>query len=345
MRVAITGVGKAVPDRVVPNSELAPRMGVDAAWIEARTGIVERRYAADDQSSASLGAEAARAALAVSGVNPEDLSLVIVATCTPDYLLPATASIIQDSIGATRAGAFDLGAACSGFIYGLSVAAGMIGSKAMDRVLIVGVDLLSRHLNLDDPLTAPLFGDGAAAVVLEASPAAEPMRFELGSDGGGLQQVLIPGGGSRLPETGLPFNPAWLNIKMSGREVFRNAVRVMSELGARFGKDSFDLLVAHQANRRILDECAAQMGVDAKMMFMNIQRYGNTSAASIPLALCDAWEGGRLQPGSRLLMLAFGAGYSWGAAALRWTLPAPADPRGHEPGHQDSAQALAPSPA
>lgn len=345
MRVAITGVGKAVPDRVVPNSELAPRMGVDAQWIEARTGILERRYAGDTQSSASLGTQAACAALAVSGVRPEDLSLVIVATCTPDYLLPATASIIQDSIGAGRAGAFDLGAACSGFVYGLSVAAGMIGSKAAERVLIVGVDLLSRHLDLDDPMTAPLFGDAAAAVVLEACPGAEPLRFELGSDGGGLKQVLIPGGGSRLPDTGLPFDPACLTIHMSGREVFRNAVRVMSELGTRFGKDSFDLVVAHQANRRILDECAAQMGVDREKFFMNIQQYGNTSAASIPLALCEAWESGRLQPGSRLLMLAFGAGYTWGAAALRWTLAPPADSGGQARGHQDSAQTLAPSPA
>jgi 3-oxoacyl-[acyl-carrier-protein] synthase-3 len=186
--------------------------------------------------------------------------------------------------------------------------------------LIVGVDLLSRHINYDDPMTAPLFGDGAAAVVIESDPNAEPVRFELGSDGSGVQQVLIPTGGSRLSPTQVAGQDF---IKMSGREVFRGAIKLMTELGTRFGPASFDLLVAHQANRRILDEFAAKLKIDPAKVFMNIQRYGNTSAASIPLALNEAWETGLLKPDDRLLMLAFGAGYTWGGAAMRWTLPNP----------------------
>lgn len=331
MRVAITGLGKAVPSRVVTNAEIAPQVGVDTEWIEVRSGILERHYAADDDSTSSLATAASLAALEVAGLDPSQLSMVICATCTPDYLLPASASIIQDNIGATGAGAFDLAAACSGFVYGLSVAASMIGTGAARSVLVVGADILSRHVDPTDAMTAPLFGDAAAAVILESDPSADPIQFELGSDGSGLRQVWVPGGGSRLPDAGShPFDPSCLTMKMAGREVFRNAVRVMSELGARFGKDGFDLLVAHQANRRILDECAAQLGVDREKVYMNIQRYGNTSAASIPLALCDAWEEGRLNPGDRLLMLAFGAGYTWGAARLNWTLTAPRT-RTHEP--------------
>jgi 3-oxoacyl-[acyl-carrier-protein] synthase-3 len=322
-KIAITGVGKAVPERVVTNAELSPLVGVSPEWIETRTGIKERRYAAEHDSASSLGAEASLEALKVANLDPSDVSMIVTATCTPDYLLPATANIIQDRIEARNAASFDLGAACSGFLYALSVGVGMISSGAVRNVLIVGVDLLSRHCNFSDPLTAPLFGDAAAAVVLEGDESVEPIRMELGSDGSGLRQVLIPGGGSKLPEGGLPHDPSTLLLKMAGREVFRNAVRVMSELGKRFGKDSFDLLVAHQANRRILVECAHNIGVDLDKVYMNIERYGNTSAASIPLALCEAWEEGKLDAGYRVLMLSFGAGYTWGAAAMRWTLPAP----------------------
>ncbi len=322
MKVAITGLGKAVPSRVVTNEEIAAQAGVSTDWIYTRSGILERRYAAPEESTSSLGTTAALQALAVAQLDPENLSMVICATCTPDYVLPATANIIQDNIGATRAGSFDLGAACSGFVYALSVGASLIGSGAATSVMVVGSDLLTRHLDFTDRMTAPLFGDAAAAVVLEADDNAEPIQFELGSDGSGLQQVLIPGGGSRLPLDRL--DPSCLNIKMNGREVFRNAVRVMSELGVRFGKDGFELMVAHQANKRILDECATQIGVDRSKVYQNIERYGNTSAASIPLALCDAWNEGLLSPGDRLLMVAFGAGYTWGAARMNWTLPAPA---------------------
>lgn len=325
MRVAITGLGKAVPSRIVTNAEIAPQVGVSTDWIETRSGILERHYAAPEESTSSLSTTAALQALKVAQLDPENLSMVICATCTPDYILPGTASIIQDNIGATRAGAFDLNAACSGFVYALSIGASLIGTGAATSVMVVGADLLSRHLDFTDAMTAPLFGDAAAAVVLEADENAEPIQFEMGSDGSGLHQVLVPGGGSKLPADGDRFNPACMNVTMQGREVFRNAVRVMSELGARFGRDGFELMVAHQANRRILDECAVQIGVDRSKVYQNIERYGNTSAASIPLALCDAWAEGRLNPGDRLLMVAFGAGYTWGAARMNWTLPAPTE--------------------
>jgi 3-oxoacyl-[acyl-carrier-protein] synthase III len=341
MRVAITGLGKAVPTRVVTNDEIAERVGVSTDWIVTRSGILERYYAAPEESTSSLGTTAALQALDVAQLDPENLSMVICATCTPDHLLPGTASIIQDKIGATRAGAFDLNAACSGFVYALSIGASLIGTGAATSVMVIGADLLSRHIDETDAMTAPLFGDAAAAVVLEADDSAEPIQFELGSDGSGLSQVLVPGGGSKLPPDGNSFAPSCLTIKMQGREVFRNAVRVMSELGARFGKDGFELMIAHQANRRILDECAVQIGVDKEKVYQNIQKYGNTSAASIPLAMCDAWAEGKLKPGDRLLMVAFGAGYTWGAARMNWTLPSPSELSGA----RQPATTLEPTPA
>lgn len=341
MRVAITGLGKAVPARVVTNDEIAARVGVSTDWIVTRSGILERRYAAPEESTSSLATTAALQALDVAQLDPENLSMVICATCTPDHLLPGTASIIQDNIGASRAGAFDLNAACSGFVYALSIGASLIGTGAATSVMVIGADLLSRHIDETDAMTAPLFGDAAAAVILEADDSAEPIQFELGSDGSGLSQVFVPGGGSKLPAEGSSFDPSCLVIKMQGREVFRNAVRMMSELGARFGKDGFELMIAHQANRRILDECAVQIGVDKAKVYQNLERYGNTSAASIPLAMCDAWAEGKLKPGDRLLMVAFGAGYTWGAARMNWTLPSPtaAVPL------IDPASALEPTPA
>ena len=340
MRVTITGLGKAVPSRVVTNAEIAPQVGVSTEWIEQRSGILERRYAGPEDSTSTLGTTAALQALEVANLDPQNLSMVICATCTPDQLIPATASLIQSNIGASTAGAFDLDAACSGFIYGMSVGASLIGAGAATSVLVVGADILSRHVDPTDAMTAPLFGDAAAAVVLEADDSVEPMRFELGSDGSGLEQVYVPGGGSKLPPGGDPFERSCLNIKMQGREVFRNAVRVMSELAARFGKEGFELLVAHQANRRILMECAAHLGVDPSKVYMNIHRYGNTSAASIPLALCDAWSEGLLDTGNRLVMVAFGAGYTWGATRVTWTLPAPATTAA-----ASSVSALEPTPA
>jgi 3-oxoacyl-[acyl-carrier-protein] synthase III len=328
--IRISGVGKALPERVVTNAEIAERLGVEPSWIEVRTGIQERRFAAPDQSASTLGLDAARAALETAGVAARDLDAIITATVTADYNFPPTAAVIQDALDAGTIPSFDLNAACSGFIYALKVADGMAG-PAMRRILLVGAEVLSRFTDPDDSMTAPLFGDGAGAVVLEWDPAAETIDYQLGADGGGGKHVLIPAGGGRVPATAATIEQRLHFIHMAGREVYRHAVLRMSEVGRSLGAGGFDLLIAHQANLRILRECADRIGVGMDKVYMNIDRYGNTSAASIPIAMCEAWEAGRLTPGMRLLLLAFGAGFTWAGAALRWTLPS------REPGAPASA--------
>lgn len=320
-KMSITGLGKALPERVVTNAEIGERLGVAPDWIEGRTGIRERRFAGPDDSASSLGISAGRAALAAAGVEAGSVDAVIVATCTPDYVFPPCATIVQDALGIPKtAGAFDLSAACSGFVYALAVAGGLLHAGTSRRALVIGVDLLSRHLNLDDPVTAPLFGDGAGAVVVEAGEGAGPITFELGSDGSCGEHVIIPRSGSRLSVEDAQDLAC---IKMTGRDVYRHAVKTMTAQGGRLGAGGFDLLVAHQANRRILNECATQLGIDPEKVFVNIEKYGNTSAGSVPLALTEAWEQGMLTPGDRVLLLAFGAGYTWGGALMQWSLPAP----------------------
>lgn len=323
MRVSITGVGKALPERVVTNAEIASRLGVDSDWIESRTGIRERRFAAPRESASTLGIAAARRALASAGVTGDRLDLILLASCTADHLFPPTAAIVQKALGAEKAGALDVNAACSGFIYSLSLAGALITAGTHERILIVGAEVLSHHVDLDDPVTAPLFGDGAGAVIVERADSVAPMEVELGADGGGAQHILIPAGGSGIPTSAQTIDRGLHWIRMEGREVYRRAVRIMSSLGTNLAGDGFELLIAHQANRRILIECAGQLGVPEEKLFINIDKYGNTSSASIPIAMCEAWEAGRLAPGDRLLLLAFGAGYTWAGAKLQWTLPSP----------------------
>ena len=328
MRVSIRGIGKAVPARVVTNAELAERLGVEPDWIESRTGIRERRYVGPGESTATLGTAAARHALDRAGLGADDIDAVVVGTCTPEHQFPSTACVIAHDLGMTSQPAFDLSAACSGFVYSLAVGGSFISSLGARRVLVIGADALSKNLNFDDPVTSPLFGDGAGAVVLERDPDAEPIRISLGADGAGGEQVFIAAGGSALPATPETLAENLHCIKMYGREVYRSAVRTMTTLGAEMGSDGFDLLIAHQANRRILVDCAAALHVDMSKVYMNIDRYGNTSGASIPVAMCEAWEEGLLSPGDRLLLIAFGGGYTWGGAAMRWTLPSPASSNG-----------------
>lgn len=326
MGAAITGIGKALPPRVVTNQEIEARLGLDAGWIESRTGILERRVAAPGESASTLGADAGRTAMEVAGVDAADIELVVTATCTGDHQFPSTASLIQDRLGLPRAGAFDLNAACSGFVYALAAASSMMDGMGVEAALVIGVDVLSRFTNHDDPITAPLFGDGAGAAVLKRSEDALPMRFLLGSDGGGAEHVMVRAGGSRLPASHDTVEKSMHTIRMAGREVYRNAVTRMTELGRELGAGGFESVIAHQANRRIIDECARKLGIDASDVYLNIARYGNTSAASIPIAMCEAWEEGALKQGDRLMLLAFGAGFSWGGALVPWTLPGRADP-------------------
>lgn len=323
VRVALRSLGKAVPERVVPNAEIAERLGVDPDWIESRTGIRERRYVGPGESTATLGVAAARQALERAGLTPADIDAVVVGTCSPEHQFPSTACVIAHELGMAHAPAFDLSAACSGFVYSLAVGASFTASLGARRVLVIGADALSKCLNFDDPVTSPLFGDGAGAAVIEADAEAEPMRFSLGADGAGGEQVFITAGGNYLPSTPETLAQNLQCIKMFGREVYRSAVRTMTAVGAEMGAEGFDLLVAHQANRRILVECAEALHLDMAKVYMNIERYGNTSGASIPVALCEAWEEGRLSPGDRVLLLAFGGGYTWGGAMIRWNLPAP----------------------
>jgi 3-oxoacyl-[acyl-carrier-protein] synthase-3 len=325
MQVAIRGLGMAVPERVVTNAEIAHRLGVEPEWIESRTGIRERRFVGPGESTATLGLSAARQAIERAGLEPSDIGCVVVGTCSPEHQFPSTACVIAHELGLKAAPAFDLSAACSGFVYSLAVGASLASGMHLGPVLVIGADALSKNLNFDDPVTSPLFGDGAGAAVIEADEAVEPMRFSLGADGAGGEQVFITAGGNRMPSTPETLAQNLHCIKMYGKEVYRSAVRTMTALGAEMGAGSCDLLIAHQANRRILVECATALELDQSRVYMNIDRYGNTSGASIPVAMCEAWEKGLLTPGDRVLLLAFGGGYTWGGALIRWDLPTPVD--------------------
>jgi 3-oxoacyl-[acyl-carrier-protein] synthase-3 len=317
--VSITGLGSYVPERVVTNDELAQHVDTSDEWIIERTGIRERRMAAPEQALSDLALPAARAALEDAGVDGSDIDLLIVATVTPDFAFPSTAALLADALGARKAGAYDLSAGCTGFMYGLAQAYGMVVSGLSKRALVVGGDVLSKILDWDDRSTLVLFGDGAGAVVLE--PAAERgfLGFELGADGAGGESLWLPGSGSRA------FDEPEKYVKMNGREVFRFATRVLvqsaEELLQQCGTsiEDVDVYVPHQANVRIIDHATRKLGVPSERVVVNVDRYGNTSSGSIPLALADAAADGRLRPGKLVLMTGMGAGLTWGSALIRWT--------------------------
>jgi 3-oxoacyl-[acyl-carrier-protein] synthase III len=324
--VRIGGWGKYLPERVMPNSELADMIDTSDEWIRARTGIRERRIAAPEETTCTLSVQAARAALGKAGVQPADLDLIIVATCTPDYSnMPATASLVQHALGAGRAGAVDLNAVCSGFIYALATGSQFITSGAYKSVLVIGADVFTRILDWQDRSTCVLFGDGAGAVVLQASD--QPgglLSFVLGSDGAGACSLYVPAGGSRQPASRETVAERAHYVKMEGREVFRFATRVLPDSvvqaldAAGLTTADIDVLIPHQANTRIIDHAVRRLNVPEAAVFSNVEKYGNTSAASIPVALCEAIESDMLQPGSTVVMSGFGAGLSWGTVVWRW---------------------------
>lgn len=323
--VRIAGIGAYVPEKVLTNADLERMVDTTDEWIATRTGIRERRIAAEDQAASDLGIAAARQALERSGVSAADVDLVIVCTVTGDMPFPATASIIQNAVGATRAGAFDLSAGCTGFIYGLSVGASCIAAGAFDTVLVVGVDVLSKVTNWNDRSTCVLFGDGAGAAVLtEGNEQSRLLAFELGSDGSGADLLKIPVGGSRRPITCEAVQAGEQYIQMCGAEVFKFAVRIIVQATqavlAKCGlsPSDIDVFVAHQANIRIIEAAVARLELPKDKVIVNVDRYGNTSAASIPIALEEAAQNGRIRPGDLVVVVGFGAGLSWGAAALRW---------------------------
>ena len=318
-RVTITGLGAYAPERVITNDELAQMVDTSDEWIIERTGIRERRIAAETQALSDLSMPAIRQALEQAGSDGTDVDLLIVATVTPDMMFPSTSAILADQLGAKDAAAYDLSAGCTGFMYALAQAYGMVASGLSKRALVVGGDVLSRILDWTDRSTVVLFGDGAGAVVLEPSGEAGFLAFELGADGGGGEHLWLPGSGSRKFE-----DPDRL-VKMNGREVFKFATRVLvssaeavlERCGAAV--EDVDVYVPHQANVRIIDHATKKLGIPSERVVINVDRYGNTSSGSIPLALADAQADGRLQPGKLVLMTGMGAGLTWGSALMRWT--------------------------
>jgi 3-oxoacyl-[acyl-carrier-protein] synthase III len=324
--VRIGGWGKYLPKRIMPNSELAELVDTSDEWIRARTGIGERRIAAPEETTCTLAVQAARQALERAQVAAENLDLIIVATCTPDYSnMPATASLVQHALGASHAGAFDLNAVCSGFLYGLATGSQFIVSGAYRSVLVIGAEVFTRILDWQDRSTCVLFGDAAGAVVLQPSELPGGLlSFVLGSDGAGACSLYVPAGGSRQPASAETVAQREHYVQMQGRDVFRFATRVLPDSvlqalqAANLTTDDIDLLIPHQANTRIIDAAVRRLKLSESVVFSNVERYGNTSAASIPVALCEAVEGGLVQPGATLVLSGFGAGLSWGSAVWKW---------------------------
>jgi 3-oxoacyl-[acyl-carrier-protein] synthase-3 len=318
-RIGITGLGTYVPDRVFTNKDLEQFVDTTDEWIQERTGIRERRFATQEQALTDIAAPAAVAALADAGVDAASIDLIVVATVTPDMMFPTSSALLADSLGMPDAAAYDLLAGCTGFMYALAQAYGMVSSGLSKRALVVGGDVLSKILDWTDRSTLVLFGDGAGAVVVERVDAGGFLGFELGADGGGGESLWLPGSGSRH------FEDADKLVKMNGREVFKFATRVMvssaEKILAECGKtvDDIDVYVPHQANKRIIDHAAGKLGIPPEKVVVNVDRYGNTSSGSIPLALADAAADGRLHEGELVLMTGMGAGLTWGSALIEWT--------------------------
>jgi len=311
------------------NSEIELLVDTSDEWIRTRTGISERRIAGPKESTSTLATRAALNALQAADLTPNKVDLVIVATSTPDYPMPSVASIVQDNIGASKAGAFDVNAACAGFIYALSVASGMIAGGLHETVLVIGADTLSRLVDWTDRSTCVLFGDGAGAVLLRRSDCPTGLRAcVLGSDGSGVGSLFVPAGGSRVPLTAELIQNRQNFMKMKGSEVYRFAVHAITQatqqaaVAAGMSVDDIDLFIPHQANIRIIQAAAKALKIPPEKVFSNVHRYGNTSTASIPIALCEAIEQGRVGVGSNLALVGFGAGLAWGAAIVQWGVDA-----------------------
>ena len=325
MRAAVAGWGAAVPDGRVTNADLEQRVDTSDQWIVERTGIRERRVAGADDSTATLAIAAGAAAIKQAGITPVDIELLIVATATPEQPIPHTGAFVGEGLG-LRCGSFDLAAGCAGFIYELVTGASLLASGGLGHVLVVGAETLSRIIDPDDRATVILFGDAAAAVVLEASPDDGPglLSFDLGCDGSLAGLLEVSAGGSRRPTTKATLAEGLQYLKMQGPEVFRRAVRVVIESAttamarAEVTPSQIDWFIPHQANARIIDAAANRLGIPPERTIVNIERYGNTSAASIPLALAEAADGGQFEDGQLILMSGFGAGMTWGSAVLRW---------------------------
>jgi 3-oxoacyl-[acyl-carrier-protein] synthase-3 len=324
-RVSITGIGANVPDRVLTNEELSAMVDTSDEWIVVRTGIRERRIAREDEALSDMALPAARQALEMAGVAGTELDLIICATVTPDMAFPATAAIMADELDAREAAAYDLSAGCTGFMYAVAQAYGMLAGGVCRRALVVGGDVLSKIVDWSDRATCIVFGDGAGAVVLERVEQGGFMGFELGADGSGGMELYLPAGGSRVPASTATVARNEHYVHMNGREVFKFATRVLvssaekllDQLGMTV--DDIDLYVPHQANIRIIKHAVERLGIPEEKVVVNVDRYGNTSSGSIPLALADAVRDRRVNRGDIVLMTGMGAGLTWGSGVMEWT--------------------------
>jgi len=322
---SIAGVGSYVPARVLTNADLEKTVDTSDEWITSRTGIKERRLAASDEFTSDLATQAARKAMQMAGVTAEQIDLIIIATITPDMPFPSTACLVQQKIGARRAAAFDVEAACSGFIFGLEIAQQFIMSRTYDTVLVVGAEKLSSIVDWEDRNTCVLFGDGAGAAILQNRPNSHGLLTAvMGSDGTKADLLFMPGGGSRCPATAQSVNSRMHYLRMEGKETFKNAVQAMQTAAEEaMRRCEIDItkikcVVPHQANRRIIDAVGERLGARPDQLFINVDRYGNTSAASVAIALDEAISSGRVQRGDLILLVVFGAGLTWGAAVIEW---------------------------
>ncbi|WP_022836708.1 beta-ketoacyl-ACP synthase III [Salisaeta longa] len=327
---SITGWGHYAPPNVVTNDDLAAHMDTSDEWIRSRSGIRERRFAGDDETTATMSIAAGQRALDCAGVDASAVDLVLVASSSPDYLTPPVSSQVQHGLG-IHAGAMQLTVGCTGFIYALVTAQQFISTGAYDTILVVGAELISRWLSWENRDTAVLFGDGAGAVVVQATR--EPCGLQshvLGSDGSGAEHIIVPAGGVAQPTSHEALDANLQNVKMNGREVFKFATRIMGEAltqaldKAGRSADDIDLFVPHQANKRIIDYAAAELGLPEEKVMINVDRYGNTSAATVPIALSEAFQSGRIAPGDTLALVAFGAGLTWAAAIVDLATDVPA---------------------
>src|SRR5437016_7992318 len=322
---SITGVGSYVPARVLTNAELEKMVDTSDEWITSRTGIRERRLAAKNEFTSDLAANAARKAMEKAGVTGEQIDLIIVATITPDMPFPSTACLVQHKIGARRAAAFDLEAACSGFIYALEIAQQFIMSRTYDTVLVIGAEKLSSIVNWEDRNTCVLFGDGAGAAILQNRPNSHGLLTAvMGADGEKADLLFMPGGGSRCPATADSVAARLHYLRMEGKETFKNAVQAMQTAAEEALKrceldiTRIKCIIPHQANRRIIEAVGERLGAKPEQLFINLHKYGNTSAASVAIALDEVVESGRVQRGDLILLIVFGAGLTWGAAVIEW---------------------------
>jgi 3-oxoacyl-[acyl-carrier-protein] synthase III len=324
-RARITGTGHFLPHKILTNTDLEQMMDTTDEWIRQRTGIRQRHVCGPDEATSDLAAQAGLRALENAGTDPSEVQLVLLATTSPDHMFPSTACLVQDRIGARNAGAVDLNAACSGFVYGLTMARGLIESGLYETILLIGAESITKHINWSKRDTAVLFGDGAGAVVLRPDDTGGGVLTSyLGSDGGDAEVLIMHGGGSRIPTTRENVGTELFDIQMRGQDLFKKAVTAFGGAIARALDDAglevadLDLFVPHQANTRIIRAAASRSGIPGDKVYTNIDRVANTTAASIPIALDDAVREGRIHHGSNVLVASFGSGLTWGSSLIRW---------------------------